>query len=65
MEGPAMRKLFRIQTDLFVTPTRPVELTGAERQKAIVLLRALLTEALITRAGNPATYSKKKEAVDE
>ena len=61
-----MRKLFRIQTDLFATPTRPVELTGAERQKAVALLRALLTEALITRAGDPATCSKKKvEAGDE
>jgi hypothetical protein len=64
MEGPAMRKLFRIQTDLFVTPTRPVELTGAEHQKAVALLRALLTEALITRASDPAT-SKEKEAVGE
>jgi hypothetical protein len=65
MEGPAMRKLFRIQTDLFVTPSRPAELIGAERQKAVALLRALLTEALITRAGGPATSSKKKEAVDD
>jgi hypothetical protein len=65
MEGPAMKKLFRIQTDLFVTPTRPVELIAAERQKAVALLRALLTEALITRAGDPATCSKKKEAVDD
>ena len=60
-----MRKLFRIQTDLFVTPPRPIELTGAERQKAVALLQALLTEALITRAGDPATSSKKKEAVDD
>ena len=59
-----MRRLFPIQTDLFVTPTRPVELTGAERQKAVALLRALLTEALMTRAGEPAT-SGKKEADDE
>ena len=60
-----MRRLFRIQTDLFVTPTRQVELIGAERQKAVALLRALLTEALITRPGDPATSSKKKEAVDD
>ena len=60
-----MRKLFRIQTDLFVTPTRPVELIGAERQKAVALLRALLTEALITHAGDPATSTKKEEAVDD
>ena len=49
----------------FVTPTRPVELIGAERQKAVALLRALLTEALITRADDPATSSKKKEAVGD
>ena len=66
MEGPAIRKLFRIQTDLFLTPTRPVELIGAERQKAVALLRALLTEALITRAGDAATSNKKKEeAIDD
>jgi len=65
MKGTAMRKLFRTQTDLFVTPTRPIELIGVERQKAVALLRALLTEALITRVGDPATVSKKKEVVDE
>ena len=30
---------------LFVTTARPAELSGLERQKAVALLRALLTEA--------------------
>ena len=38
-----MSKQFRTQMDLFVTPARPVDLSGAERQKAVELLRALLT----------------------
>ena len=42
-----MKKLSRTQLDLFVTPAGPVvELTGSERQKAVALLLALLTEAM-------------------
>ena len=59
-----MKKLFRMQMDLFVAPVRPAELLGAERQKAVALLRTLLTEAVKTLADEPST-SSKKEAADE
>ncbi len=59
-----MRKLFRAQVDLFVVPTRPVELTGVERQTAVELLRVLLTEAVTALTSNSAA-SKEQEAVDE
>ena len=55
-----MKKSFRVQMDLFVTPRRPAELTGAERQKAVVLLKALLTEAVMTLPGEPSTSGKKE-----
>jgi hypothetical protein len=44
-----MRKLFRVQADLFVTSVRAAELIGIERQKAVSLLQALLTEAVVKR----------------
>jgi len=59
-----MRQLFRAQVDLFVTPARPIELTGVERQMAVALLRVLLTEAVMTLTSNRSA-SKKQEAVDE
>ena len=62
-ESP-VRKLFRAQVDLFVVPTRPVELTGVERQTAVELLRVLLTEAVTALTSN-SSASKKQEAVNE
>jgi len=59
-----MRRLFRVQMDLFVTTVRPAEMNGAERDKAVALLRALLTEAVMTPGQMPST-SGKKEAGDE
>ena len=59
-----MRRLFRVQMDLFVTPVRSAELIGAEREKAVALLRALLTEAVMTPRGVPST-SGEKEAGNE
>jgi hypothetical protein len=56
--------LFRAQVDLFVVPTRPVELTGVERQTAVELLRVLLTEAVTALTGN-SSASQKQEAVNE
>jgi hypothetical protein len=50
--------------DLFVTPVRPAELIGAEREKAVALLRALLMEAVMTPDRVPST-SGKKEAGNE
>ncbi|MFZ3180049.1 MAG: hypothetical protein WBO09_02115 [Methylocystis silviterrae] len=60
-----MKKLSRTQLDLFVTPAEPVvELTGCERQTAVALLQALLTEAMMTATSNPAVTTKQ-EAGDE
>lgn len=59
-----MRRLFRVQMDLFVTPVRRAEMNGAEREKAVALLRALLTEAVMTPGLMPST-SGKREVGDE
>ena len=59
-----MTKLFRAQIDLFTRPVVPVELTGAERQKAVALLQALLTEA-VTKPTGQSSNASKKEAGDE
>jgi hypothetical protein len=59
-----MTKLFRAQIDLFTRPVVPVELTGTERQKAVALLQALLTEAATVPTGQ-SSNSGKKEAGDE
>jgi hypothetical protein len=45
-------------------PTRPLELTGVERQTAVELLRVLLTEAVTALTRN-SSASKKQEAVNE
>ena len=58
-----MRTLPRAQPDLFVATTGFAELTGAQRQKAVALLQALLTEALMALAGEPTAAAK--EAGDE
>jgi hypothetical protein len=55
-----MRRLFRSQMDLFVTPDRPAELTGVERQMAVALLQALLTEAVMTLSSDASTSSKRE-----
>jgi hypothetical protein len=60
-----VKKLSRMQLDLFVTPAGPVvELTGSERQKAVALLLALLTEAMAPAISNP-TIPTAQEAGDE
>jgi hypothetical protein len=59
-----MTTLFRAQIDLFTRAVVPVELTGAERQKAVALLQMLLTEAATVAAGR-SSNSSKKEACDE
>ena len=59
-----MGQLFRAQVDLFVAPAWPAELTGVERQTAVALLCALLTEAVMTLTSDRST-SKKQEVVDE
>ena len=59
-----MRKLFRVQADLFVTSVRAAELIGIERQKAVSLLQALLTEAVKTPARDQST-SDREEAGNE
>jgi hypothetical protein len=59
-----MAKLFHAQIDLFTRQVVPVELTGAERQKAVALLQALLTEAVMRSPGQSSDASHK-EAGDE
>lgn len=59
-----MTKLFRAQIDLFTRPVVPIELTGAERQKALALLQALLTEAM-TKPSHQMVVSDKKVIGDE
>jgi hypothetical protein len=54
-----MKRLFRVQMDLFASPARRLELTSSEHQKAIALLRALLMEAAINRAGAPASGDER------
>ncbi len=49
-----MRTLPRAQPDLFVATARCAELTGADRQKAVALLQALLTEAVMTPPSEPS-----------
>jgi hypothetical protein len=58
-----MRTQFRMQIDLFITPAR-ADLGGADRQKAVELLQALLTEAL-TKSTNEQPIHSKKEAGNE
>ncbi len=55
-----MRKLSRPQTDLFVTPLRSAELAGVERQRAVALLQALLTEAMTRPSRQPANSVEKE-----
>ncbi len=55
-----MRKRFRVQLDLFVARTRSVDLSGTERQKAVALLQALLTEAAIKPTHEQPINGKKE-----
>jgi hypothetical protein len=59
-----MMKLFRAQIDLFTKPVAPIELNGAERQKAVALLQALLTE-VVTNPTGQSSDAVKKEVGDE
>jgi hypothetical protein len=59
-----MTKLFHAQIDLFTKPVAPLELTDAERQKAVALLQVLLTEA-VTKPPGKSSNSSEKETGDE
>jgi hypothetical protein len=59
-----MAKLLHAQIDLFIRPVVPVELTGAERQKAVALLQMLLTEA-VTKPPGQSPDASQKETGDE
>ena len=59
-----MRRQYRAQLDLFVRPSQPAELCADERQKAVVLLQALLKEAT-TKIGPELSAGSGKEAGDE
>jgi hypothetical protein len=54
-----MRMQFRAQMDLFIARTRPAEISGPEREKAVALLQALLKEAATKPAGKPSANSEK------
>ena len=54
-----MRTQFRMQMDLFIATAR-ANLGGADRQKAVELLQALLTEALAKSTSEPSIHSKKE-----
>lgn len=54
-----MRRQSRAQMDLFATPAQPGELTGPERQMAVALLQALLTEATTEPADELKTGGRK------
>ena len=54
-----MRKQCRAQMDLFLPLTQPGDMSGAERQKAVALLRVLLMEAAAKPANEPQANGKK------
>ena len=54
-----MKPLGRVQMELFASPTRQLEMTSCERQKAIALLRALLMEAVINQGDVPASGDER------
>ena len=61
-----MKTQIQMQTDLFATPTRYAALSDAARQKALVLLQALLIEALVTTTSSICSpMGCKQEAGDE
>jgi hypothetical protein len=55
-----MIKSFLAQIDLFTKPVVPIELIGAERQKAVALLQALLTEVVTKPTGQSSDAVKKE-----
>ncbi|EIM30930.1 hypothetical protein MicloDRAFT_00004590 [Microvirga lotononidis] len=54
-----MRRQCRVQMDLFLPLTQPGDLSGADRQKAVALLQALLMEAATKPAKEPPANGKK------
>ena len=56
-----MRTLPRAQPDLFAATAEFVELTGAERQKTVALLQALLTEAVMTPPSEPSVAAPEAD----
>lgn len=54
-----MTKQCRVQMDLFLPLTRLGDMSGAERQKAVALLRVLLMEAAAKPANEPEANGKK------
>jgi hypothetical protein len=55
-----MTRLFRTQIDLFTKPVVPTRLIGVERQKAVALLQALLTEVVTKPTGQSSDAVKKE-----
>jgi hypothetical protein len=55
-----MRRRFHTQIDLFTISRRLPGMTGAERQKAVELLRALLKEAATKPVRKPPITGQKE-----
>ncbi|MFG3594265.1 hypothetical protein [Bradyrhizobium sp. RDI18] len=60
-----MRKQCRAQMDLFLPVTRPGDRSGAERQKAVALLRVLLTEAAAKPPTSLRPTAKMEQAMSK
>jgi hypothetical protein len=54
-----MRMQLHAQMDLFIARTRPAEISGPEREKAVALLQALLREAATKPASKRSTNNEK------
>lgn len=54
-----MTKQCRVQMNLFLPLTRLGDMSGAERQKAVALLRVLLMKAAAKPANEPEANGKK------
>lgn len=55
-----MKAFRRVQRDLFTAQDQVPELVSSDRQKAIALLQALLTEATIDQVVVPLNDSKQE-----
>ena len=60
-----MRRPVRAQTDLFVEGIRPIEIAGADRQKALALLQALLSEATMMKKAAWQQNNSGEGAINE
>ena len=60
-----MKRLSRAQPDLFATARYQPDLVGLQRQRALELLKALLTEAISGASAAPPSTADVKEVGDD